>query len=120
MELIEKSEHKLLPAPRSEDIVNIKGANTLRVQGTNPMALPFASTPVDEVLAREWFKRNKGLAFVKNGSAYILEDAKGANAGMAKERAGLKTGMEPLDPEKLPPGVTADKEHMAQLKRAVL
>ena len=120
MELIEKSDHKLLPAQRSENIVQIAGANSLRVKGTNPLALPFASTSVEEGLAREWFKRNKGLAFVKNGSAYIQETTAGAGVGMAKDRAGLKTGMEPLDPDKIQPGVTADKEHMASFKSTVL
>lgn len=118
MELIGEG-HLMQPAPLSEQRAEIKGANSLRVKGTNPLNGQIAYTTVDKALADEWFKRNKGLRFVKDGSVFMQESASAAQSE-GKSRAELKTGFEPLDPTNLRPGMQADKEHLKRLQTAVL
>ena len=112
MELVEPG-HLTQPAPRGP-IVKIAGANTLRIPGTNPLVGQFALTQVDKALADEWFKRNKDLKFVRDGLVFIDESASHA-ASVAKERAGEKTGLEPLNPDAPPKGMQPDKDQLARL-----
>lgn len=117
MELIEPGELRL-PAPRG-DFVEIKGANSLRIKGTNPLMGQFAYTQVDKSLAVEWFKRNANHPAVKGGALVMHETASGA-AAKGKERANERTGFEPLNPDAPPKGVEPDKERLQLLKSTVL
>lgn len=99
-------EQRLYPAPAGKRVV-LKGSNSLRrnVRASQPAHL-FAVTAVDETFAREWFKRNADMEFVKQGLVFIA-NTEGAATGMAKERAEQKTGLEPLaqkDDPRLPKG----------------
>lgn len=132
MELIEpglddKGKPGLHPAPIDPEKprVFIKGCNSQRVAPINHKAETFVITEVEESLAREWFKRNAKLPFVKNGQVFIA-DKTGDAKGMAKDRSDVETGFEALNPlgdarlKKEAPKAAADLEHMsADIKRQI-
>lgn len=60
---------------------------------------------VDKALFDAWIELHKDKEFVKKG--FVFAHEKAANtAAEAKERADESTGMEPLDPEEKPVGVS--------------
>jgi hypothetical protein len=116
MELIEPGKLNL-PAPMGKRVM-LKGSNsTHTVKGENPQISRFAVTDVEESFARKWFEANKDAAFIRNGSVFIEEKEKVANA-VAKERSEVSTGLEPLHAEKdprIPAGAKADKDQLKRL-----
>jgi hypothetical protein len=122
MELIEPPEMKtsLIPAPVSDKRVRIAGANEARIARSNPAEHAFAVTEVDEAFATEWFKRNKGLKFVKDGAVFMVAN-EAAYKSEAKDRvAEIKSGLEPIDPTntndaRFQRGIEVDKKHLAAL-----
>lgn len=101
-----------MPTPPSKR-VTLAGANSLRTsKAENPLVSRYAMTPVDEEFAREWFKQNAQMDFVKAGAVFIAKDAKEAQAEAKEKVDEVKTGLEPLNPDKdarLPRGVAPDK-----------
>lgn len=59
---------------------------------------------VEEDFWNQWHKENKAIPFVKMGMIFAAPKSLDARA-MSKERKGLKTGIEPLDPEKPGTGI---------------
>lgn len=86
------------------DPVTLKGANSSAVVGGFGI-----TTGVDASFMDAWLEKHKDLAPVKGGFVFTMEKKNDAEA-YAKEMGGLKTGMEPLDPQKPPPGVEETEE----------
>lgn len=98
-----------------------KDYKKIRVNGTNHgyqdrtkghTAGEIALTPgVPKDFWDEWFKKNKDLAFVREGLIFAQPNAASADA-VKREREDLKTKLEPLDPRDttMVPGVTRDKD----------
>ena len=131
MELIEPGVNDdgklgIMPAAVDPDKprVFLKGCNSQRVAQINPAAETYVLTDVDEAFAREWFKRNSKMPFVRNGQVFIQEGPKSAPA-IAKERAGIETGFEALNPIKdqrlikEAPKAAPDFESMPKVKQIV-
>lgn len=70
----------------------------------------FALTPnVDKAFFEEWMKQNAGHEAVKKG--LIFAHGKDANtAAEARDKKGLKSGLERLDPKNLPKGIAEYKK----------
>lgn len=62
------------------------------------------TTNVDADFYEEWMKRNASLKLVRENFIFALPKA-GEVRAKSHELSGLKTGMEPLDPEKPAPGI---------------
>ena len=73
-----------------------------------------AGVPRD--LARTWFEQNQDSEIVKNNLMFFEDTMERATA-RAKEGAAIKSGLEPLDPNNLPPEFTKGK---IKIKTAVL
>lgn len=86
------------------EAVTLKGANSSGVMGGFGI-----TTGVDASFIDAWLEKHKDLAPVKGGFVFTMEKKNDAEA-YAKEMAALKTGMEPLDPQKPPPGVEETEE----------
>lgn len=121
MELIRLPENKnsIIPVGRTDDdiVVRLAGANESRIARTNPADAAFGITEVDEEFAKEWFKRNKGLKFVKDGLVFMVGTDAAAKAE-AKDRRTERTGLEPLNPDpakdsRVQAGIEPDKKHLA-------
>lgn len=80
------------PDPRR---IQLNGANSVRIERTNPQDLGFGVTHVDEELAKEWFAANADSAFVKEGFVFMVATEAAARSEI-KDRALEKTGLEPL------------------------
>ena len=61
---------------------------------------------VDKDFMDAWIKQHKDSSLVSTGCVFIQEVAKNAKA-QAKDNADLKSGFEPINPDKLPPGIEA-------------
>jgi len=81
--------------------VTLKGANSSRVIGG------YGMTEVDKDFFEAWCKANADSALLSGNIIFAQERASMAD-GKAKEQAGIKTGFEPIDPEKPVPGVSAE------------
>jgi len=119
MELIEvNKDSPTQPMPRDPDkpLVFLKGPSSARVHTPNPLQHAFVLTEVEESFAREWFRRNKDAAFIKNGMVFLQEKAQDGKA-VAKERRDITTGFESINPKSDPrlAGVEADKDHLKRL-----
>jgi hypothetical protein len=93
-----------LVAKVGDKSVTFNGTNTTDLIGGHGI-----THDVDQAFWDAWLEQNKGLAFVRNG--FVFADAKPASVtAQAKEKTNEKTGLEPLDPNKKPAGITdADK-----------
>ena len=115
----------IMPAPIDQDKPRalIKGPNSQRIARTNPLTNAFVLTEVDEALATAWFKRNAKTPMVRNGQVF-LHAKPGHAAGEAKDRAGIETGFEPLNPlgdprlKKVAAKAAPDLESMSSETRA--
>jgi hypothetical protein len=110
------------PAPRGK-AVRLNGSNSLltgkRIAGVSG---GFGITEVDEEFWNAWYERNKDMDFIKSGAVFMHKSASGA-AAISKERAGVVTGLEPINPDgdaRMPHGVEADKEHLRNLGATVI
>lgn len=84
--------------------VVINGANSSEIIGGHGL-----TENVDKSFFDAWMERNKELKFVKIGHIFAHEKTASTKA-QAKERAKEKTGLEPLDPNKKPAGITDVKD----------
>lgn len=80
--------------------VTIKGANSSNIIGGHGI-----TEGVDKEFFDAWMAKNAGLQFVKAELLFAHEKA-ASTAAQAKEQADEKTGLEPLDPEAKPAGLT--------------
>ncbi len=89
--------------------VTLKGAASLYNQKTkkSPKSYDYAITPVPKEFAEEWFRRNKERAYIANGLVFLADKQDRAD-GIAKERTGVLTGLEPLNGEANAAGVPVD------------
>ena len=79
--------------------VTLRGSNASRVVGG------FGITEnVDKEFVETWLKRNAELPAVKNELIFIMKNSREVSA-KAKELAGVKSGMERIDPKNLPKGI---------------
>jgi hypothetical protein len=89
------SKQGLIPKPTGER-VTLKGANSLRTNTRSSLGqFAYAVTRVDKGFWDKWLARYKDLDFIKNG---LVFEAKNQDefAAIARERAGLRTQLEPL------------------------
>lgn len=123
MELIKLPEMKnsIIPVGRTDEdtVIQLNGANQSRIARTNPADAPFGVTEVDEAFAREWFKVNAKLKFVKEGLVFMVGN-ESAFKSEVKDRKSERTGLEPLNPDpakdsRIQGGIEADKKHLAAL-----
>jgi hypothetical protein len=122
MELIRLPENKnsIIPAGRLDEdtVVTLKGANSQRIARTNPADAPYGVTEVDEAFATEWFKRNKGMAFIKNKQVFMAKTREELDSEASNMELLVTTGLEPLKTDGTDPrqqkGIEADK---GQLQR---
>lgn len=85
--------------------VTIKGtALPAEKQREEPLPGGYILTPVDEAHWLAWRERNKNWDPVVRKLIFASPRADAAR-GIAKEQAELRTGLEPLDPEKPGPGI---------------
>lgn len=71
----------------------------------------FGITTVPADFWEQWTKKNRHLELLKNGAVFAqegLEDTKAA----AVATAGIRTGLEPLNPQAPPKEVTVDTDHI--------
>jgi hypothetical protein len=86
--------HLDLDSPEGKKRVTLKGANHSVVVGG------FGITEnVPKDFFEEWARQHSKSIVIASGIVFAYKDSKGAEA-IAKERKALKTGFEPLDPEK--------------------
>ena len=78
----------------------LKGANSSLVVGGHGI-----TEGVDKEFFDAWAAKNKDLSFIKGGFVFAHEKAANVSAE-AKDRAGQKTGLEPLDPKAKPANIT--------------
>lgn len=80
--------------------VTLNGANSSSIVGGHGI-----TENVDKQFWDTWYAKNKSLDFVKNG--HVFADEKDVNTkAKAKEREKEKSGLERLDPDAKPDGVT--------------
>lgn len=123
MELIKLPENKnsVIPAGRTDGdkVVVLNGANSQRIARTNPADAPYGVTEVDEAFAAEWFKRNKGLTFIKNKQVFVAATRAELDSEAANMEVLVTTGLEPLKTDGTDPrqqkGVEADKKQLKRL-----
>lgn len=80
--------------------VTVKGANSSNIIGGHGI-----TEGVDKEFFDAWMTKNKELSFVKAELLFAHEKTANTTA-QAKERKKEKTGLEPLDPEAKPAGLT--------------
>lgn len=83
------------------------GDTTVIFNGTNSSTIAggFGLTEgVDAEFWKAWLEQNKNMPFVKNGFVFAHTKESSLKAE-TKEKAGEKTGLEPLDPNKKPDGI---------------
>jgi hypothetical protein len=86
--------HLDIDGPEGKKRFTLKGANSSTVVGG------FGITEnIPKDFFEEWARLYAKSIVVANGIVFAYKDSKGAEA-IAKERKSLKTGFEPLDPEK--------------------
>src|ERR1044071_7390126 len=76
----------------SSERVTLKGANDARIVGGYGI-----TENVSAEFMTKWLEKNKKQQAVANGSIFIHADVKSAES-KAKERRGVVTGIEPIDP----------------------
>lgn len=113
LEIITKSSN-LAPAPQGPRI-RLKGTNEI-MKGVNPLVRDAAYTEVEKGFWSEWLKRNKDMEAVKSGFIFEVASFEQA-ASESKDRIGLKTGLEPLNPRKPPKDVEADAARLTDAER---
>lgn len=79
--------------------VTLAGANSSVLIGGHGI-----TENVDQAFFEAWIAQNKDLQFVKAGHLFAHEKASNT-AAQAKDRAGEKTGLEPLNPAAMPAGI---------------
>lgn len=86
----------------SDDYVSIglKGISHMRIVG----AEWGITEGVDKAFWDAWREKHKKFKYIRGGFIFAQEDTKDAVA-QAKEMAGLKTGLERLNPKNLPKGL---------------
>lgn len=86
--------------------ITLKGAGTSEKVGSffSISSEAYGLTKVPRDFWESWLKLNNNLASVKNGYIFASESKKDLNAEAA-EKSNLKTGLERIDPNKLPKGV---------------
>lgn len=95
----------------------------IRLKGTNDAAIVggYGLTQVSEEAWTTWYKKNKGLKFVRDG--FVFAHGTEADAkDHAKDNAAMRTGFEPLDPNKglaSAPGVEVDADHFKTARQDV-
>lgn len=82
-----------------ETRVTVRGTNSAKVVGGHGI-----TENVDASFFAAWMDKNKELAFVKNGAIFAHEKRANTEA-QAEMMEDAKTGLEPLDPNKLPAGL---------------
>jgi hypothetical protein len=81
--------------------VALAGAKSSRIIGG------YGMTEVDKDFFEAWCKANADSALLSGNLIFAQERASMAE-GKAKEQASVKTGFEPINPEKPVPGVSAE------------
>lgn len=79
----------------------------------------FGLTPVDADFWAEWSETHKGFAPLVKGLIFAMP-TRTAAVGQANERADVKSGFEPLDPDKPPAGLEETDESKSQRRGARL
>ncbi len=92
--------------------VTLKGSNANVIE----VAGGYGITQVDKSFMDAWTKKHQWFAPLKSGAIFVEEKFDSAQA-RGIEQSSLATGFERLDPNKAPSGITADPEHMKELKR---
>lgn len=85
----------LVPAAPTGPRIQLAGANSVRVERTNPADHGFGVTLVDEEFAKAWFENQKDSPFVKDGHVFMVA-SEAAVRSEIKDRKDEKTGLEPL------------------------
>lgn len=79
----------------------LSGAKSSRIIGG------YGMTEVDKDFFEAWCNANADSALL-SGNLIFAQDKPAAADGQAKEQAAVKTGFEPIDPERPVPGVKAE------------
>lgn len=123
MELIKLPENKnsIIPAGRAEDapVITLNGANSQRIARTNPADAPYGVTEVEESFAKEWFKRNQNLRFIKNKQVFVAATRAELDSEAQNMEVLVTTGLEPLKTDGTDPrqqqGIEADAKQLKRL-----
>lgn len=100
-----------MPNPQAPTVV-LKGYLQKYKPGNAPMSVgsQFALTEgVDKDFFDEWLKQNQDLDAVANGLVFASEKFDTVT-GLMKDFSGTRSGLEPIDPDKLPRGVSSYKK----------
>lgn len=116
MELLKPhpQEKSTVPNPQTGPRVELKGANSAKIELVNPAELRYGVTLVDEDFAKAWFEANKDAPYVKEGQVFMVASEAAARSEI-KDRtndARTLTGLEPLrtdGKDKRLAGVKTDK-----------
>lgn len=73
---------------------------------------------VDKSFWELWIKQNASSAMVKNKLIFAHEGLKNAEAE-AKEKDGVRSGLERLDPKKLPKGLQISEDTPSEIKKKI-
>lgn len=91
--------------------VTLKGANSSAIVGGYGI-----TEGVDKDFMDAWLKKHQWLPAVRKGLVFVEDSVANAQAH-AVEFMNEKTGLERLNPNDAPKGITPDPDHMQQLKR---
>ena len=97
-----KLPHGIVISPKGKKIT-LNGSNASRIFGG------YGLTTVDKELMDSWMGEHKEFQPVKAGLIFVQSSDDRAK-DTAKERASIKTGLEPLDPDAPSPGIKPEGE----------
>ena len=96
---------KALQAQDTGQCVTLNGWSHPQNRGPNhPIVEGAALTEVDKKFWDAWYADNKDTPFIKQGLIFA-QGSLNAFQGEAKEKAKVRSGLERLDPEKMPKGL---------------
>ena len=109
---------RLGPTFENAEVVTVCGpAFKLDSTTHQPISSGFGLTIVDKDFWDAWVLENKDFGPLKNGM--LFAHAKGDNTkAEAKEKVGVKTTLEPMDPSQPIPGIKPDDLTVNELRKA--
>jgi hypothetical protein len=92
--------------------VILNGANAALIKTANG----YGITEVDAKFWKAWHPKHRWLPALAKGLVFAVGDLASAQAA-ALERAGEKTGLEPLRPDEAPRDIEVDTDHLAKVRK---
>jgi hypothetical protein len=111
VDLLVKKGDKKRGIPDETQRLVIKGANSARIMGGHGI-----TTGVPKEAFTKWLASKASLAYVRNGSVWVVDNAASARS-VAAERKGERTGFEGIDPLKSK-GISPEDAKVLERQRA--